>query len=119
MPWEQYTPAEIAAFTPSTTLSDVILTPFNAAVVPAGRKVCITDIQVTRKVTATATITLRKVKSDGSQFAIFEALELGPSGQTSILQRSGIIVLEPGDKLVASQGTAGAINVIISGSVVT
>ncbi|GBD12538.1 hypothetical protein HRbin24_00546 [bacterium HR24] len=116
MPWVNYEPANLYKGVPGTTLADLTLRRFGAATVPANTKVIINSIIACNTTANPATITLAHV--DGTN--VHHLLSTASVEPRQTLKMDGLdIVMEPGDKLQASQGTAGAIHLNISGAVVT
>lgn len=116
MPWVNYEPVNLYKGVPGTTLADLTLRPFNAAAVPSGRKVVINAIVVTNTAASDTTITLAHVDGTNVHYLL--------AGTTvranSVLKLDALnVVMEPGDKLQASQGTLGSLNLSISGAVVS
>jgi hypothetical protein len=116
MPWTNYEPRSIFKGVPGTTLADLTLRPFGAAAVPANTKLIINSIIAANTTAAAATITLAHVNGANVD-RILSAVSVPANG---VLKLDGLdIVMEPGDKLQAAQGTANAIHLHINGAVVT
>lgn len=115
MPWVNYEPVNLYKGVPGTTLADLTLRPFAQAQVPASTKVLVNAIVVTNTTAAEATITLAHV--DGTN--VHHILSAAKVPANGVLKLDGLdLVMEPGDKLRASQGTANALHLSVSGSVV-
>jgi len=116
MPWVNYEPVNLFKGVPGTTLADLTLRRFAGATVPASTKVIINSIIACNTTATAATVTLAHVDGTNVHY-ILNGASVPANG---ILKVDGLdIVMEPGDKLRASQGTAGAIHLNISGAVVT